>query len=908
MARRTGRLVAATAALLVAATSAAAGAAPGPRSAGAASGSAPCRYPGNVKADRWNAMTTPDGATPPVSVQQLDQDPCDVIAADKAGKRWRSEDAGAHWSLADGTATPRVVTERMQPRARGGALGPVLAVGPVAKDTGVPQVYVSDDDGRTFAASTIGTQPDPIQPPPIPWPVPPLIPIAPTPPPVDTKQPLAMDVSGAVTAVHYTKGVPHPYVYVAGRFADPKPGTEVAPRLLKSNDGGHTFGPVAGAQSLAPTVVAVNPTGQDELWVNDLSHGSGGGAWVSYDGGTTFAQACCADATVRDISVTAAPNGGIVVLLATDKGLLRSLDDGRHWETVVPSAVTAVRTPADDPGTMLVANVDTVVWATGDGGSFTGMRGLPVDCRPEGLRRDDRVPSTFLVRCASTGTTYRLLLTKYGGTLPDPDPDPDPIPDPNPVGGTGRQLAELAEWQLPGSDTWSGTIAFDGTVLYYDLDKKGHIGRVRATDGEPLPDLKVAMDVESLTVDLRRNELIITGIKPAKLYAYDIDSGKTTEIGKAVYHVPSYDAWGDGLSWVPEGWSTMFRRGYGESGKGKKACDIFDDAGFFVTVGGTSTFVASGDGGGYIQNEDDATLVRIDRTCRVLDTFQHRTFSESGNENDAMACDTQTFFPQPAIWIRDSEPGTVTAYGVPFGYCPMPSALRVSGPRTAYGGSAAPICATLANATDGRAGADRGVTISVDGRVAGHGQTDARGRMCLTYVAPLGGAARRQLKVTAAFSGDSALYPSSARDGFPVLNAPPPPPPPPVPQPPAVVPPVPPPPPPPPPPPNPPAQPNPQPGPVQAPQPNPGQVPQAQMQPQAQPMPQGVVVPQRQQQPQLALAHAAKAIEQENAMVAPARRRRAPLDPPVVAALLAMGSAAVAAAARHAPAYARRRP
>src|SRR5205823_1059558 len=81
---------------------------------------------------------------------------------------------------------------------------------------------------------------------------------------------------------------------------------------------------------------------------------------------------------------------------------------------------------------------------------------------------------------------------------------------------------------------------------------------------------------------------------------------------------------------------------------------------------GTSSFVAGGDGGGYIQIEDNSTLFRIDRHCLVMGVFNHHAYSESSNENDAMACDTQTFFPQPAIWIRDSGPGTVTAYGVPF--------------------------------------------------------------------------------------------------------------------------------------------------------------------------------------------------------------------------------------------------
>jgi hypothetical protein len=854
-------------------------------------GSLPCRYPGAMVTDRWVGLSGPPGVTT-ISLQQLDPDPCVLVAADSAGGRWRSTDAGVHWgAISGGVQVRRLLSERLQPRAGTTPMGPVLAVGSAAGDpAGSSHVYVSDDEGVTFtpARLTVGA--------------------AAPPGPLEQLAELQMDLISATTAVRYVDGHPEADVFAAGRISStlvPALPVEGAGTVVKSTDGGKSFVPVDSTRQLVVTAIAVNPTSTNEIWVNDIRPGSGGGgAWVSFDGGGTFKSACCPEATVRDISITAGPDGGIVVLLATDTGLLRSVDDGSSWEKVTDGAYSGVRTPVDDPSTILVAADGLVLMSSGAKTDFKPVPGLPSSCSAGQLRRDDRVPSTFLVDCGHQ--TYRMLLTRYGGHSGPDGPVPGPLPTipggrpPTPV---GRPLTELTRWALPGSNSATGSIAFDGKIIYYDMNKAGDIGRVRASDGFPLEPLRTELAVQSMTVDLRRNELIVTSAN-GSLYALDLVTHKVVVLGTPPTNVASYDSFGDGLSWVPEFGKSMFRRSRTGTGRGTAVCRLnYVPVGTSPVVGESdpSTFVASGDGGGYVQSEDDATIYRLDRNCIVLGTYSHRVFSESSAENDAMACDTQSFFPQPAIWIRDSVPQTVTAYTVPFGYCPMPSRLTVVLPRDVVAGTVTSLCADLVNASNDDVAVNRGVEMSVAGVVVGHGQTDARGRACLPYVAVGGFQGRRDVVVTARFAGDSALYPSSAKATLGVLDSlavppaprqpaalvPPPPPP-------AAV----------------PANPAPNPGPAgapgPAPAPNAANAPAGQMQANSQPVAQGVVAPQRQQQAQLALARAANQIGPEsNQMVAPAQRiRPLPVGLPT-AAVLAMCCVGVAAAVR--PSAARER-
>lgn len=892
IARRTALVgVAVTMASL--AGSAAAIAVPVSTTAGA---SASCLAP-TIAANVWQRLPAPAGATAPVSMQQLDTDPCAMLAADASGRRWRSRDAGVHWTeLTGGPPITQVTTERLQPRVGGVVMGPVLATGPdsTGPASAVPLVSWSGDNGRTFTSAQLSAT---VQ--------------TPTALPDIWSQadvalgPLWMNVESAATAVHFTRGQPQPYVYLAGRAPttiSAAASTNTANVLLKSTDGGRTFHPVASSTPVTPTVVAVDPTSPDVIWVNDIQPGrSGGGAWVSLDGGGSFANVCCANATVSDITITPTSDGGVSVLLATDQGLLRSDDGGSSWKALTGNAISGVRTPPDDPSTFLVQTAAGIEMSTGSKVRFAPVPGLPSGCQPSHLRGDANVPPTFLVDCTETGASYRLLLTRYLGrdasgsgglVLPGAHVPDGQVPGSG-AGATARPLSQLAVWSLPGSDTRSAAVAFDGTSIYYDMRSGGigEVGRIRASDGVFLGVLHTGLGIASMGFDLKRNQLLIATHNNT-LFALDVRTSEMALLGSAPF-LPNYDASFDGLSDVPEGTSTLLRRARTGWQPPSRGCTftnptVASDLNKTVrALNATSTYVAAGDGGGYVQEENDTTLFRISRSCVVTGVYSHRVYSESFNENDAMACDTQSFFPQPVIWIRDADPGTVTAYGVPSGYCPMPSHLALSAPISLYRGSTADVCARLTNATTGLPARFRPVTVRVAGNILGHGQTDSAGVVCLPWVASTVFGVGAALPVRADFTGDSSLYPSQANTtvrvfaGVPplprsallltdvppvgppqlaVLNNP---------------------------------APNPAPNALTAPAPvaNPAPAPvaQGQAQAQSQPLLQGLLVPQREQQPQLVFVRALSQVELDtgNAMVA-TRRHSGPNAP-----VLPLGFAAV---------------
>jgi hypothetical protein len=858
-----------------------------------------CDYPGAHPPESWARL--PEPAAPYASVGMLDRDPCQLLGAAADGTLWHSTNAGEQWSRTSGGGAIRsVLTEGLALASGDRLTGPVLATGDGPAGANDPVVLVSDDEGATFTPAQAGTA-----------------------------APLHARVLSAAAAPHVGNGVRSTYVYLV--VATPASGAGLVPgtppsTLLRSTDGGQTFtslsiagdpkggaGNVHGSGWLAPTVVAINPTAQDEVWINSTDPAGGGGAWMSIDGGQTFNLTCCADFVVRDIALTPMGAGYVQVLLATDKGVVRSTDGGQTWARFAGSAPSyGVRTPPDDPATILSATAHGVERATGPAYHFTPMTGTPTSCQATGLRRTAVVPPTFLLDCGASVGTYRLTLSRYnghnhdsgGGTPPPPPPYVDcggfcPTAVPR-----GRPLAELATWHLPGATAKSGAIAFDGTNIVYDMQNpdvrvthQWQVGRIHAKDGTPQPSLVwpyTTGGIDSLTVDLRRNQLLVgefakpdsfDGSYRSDLHAYDLATLKIRDLGHISYHVPTYDAASDQLSWIPEG-------DFGPSARltrtttypptptgridGKASCSVASPPTVKFERDQVSTFVASGDGGGYIQDEDDATLFRIDRTCRITGVYNHRKYSES-YENDAMACDTQTFFPQAAIWIRDSIPQTATAYAVPFGYCPMPSALALTGPSLLQQGQGTQLCTHLINHTTGAPAALKSVVISVAGVVVGRGETDGKGDVCVPYVAHVGPAARRLDTVTARFVGDSALLGSVASAPIVVVKnllLPPPP------VPPIAVAPVPP---PPPPPPVIPAQPvanviN-APAVAQAPAPN---VAQAAMG-QTQPVSNAVMVAQRQEEPQLVFARAATALQQEvavdDAMSALPVRHRTPYQP-----------------------------
>jgi hypothetical protein len=806
----------------------------------------------------WRRVTAPPQSTQPVSLQQLDSDPRRMLAADGGGRRWASEDCGVHWTST--SQEPRlnsVFTEGLRPRAgrvRVGGLLAGAAANLAANNPALGQVYASLDEGATFAPSRLLIAAG-------------LLEAART---VD----LHGEVLSAATAVNYGDGHGAPVTYVTARLfqngALPLPGT-ASPALLKSIDGGLTFTILNSKPAVTPTVVAVSPTSTDEIWANSPQvDGGPGGVWLSSDGGQTFSLKCCAEAAVRDIAVVPASDGGSVVLLATDQGLKRSVDSGTSWDAVTSAPATGIRTAPDDPSTMVLQRPGGIDWTTGASGSFRPLGGLPSGCTPTALRRTDTIPPTFLVTCAGSGAAYRLRLTGYASpptvTVPPPLPPPPPCSqvstDQTSCDVTAAPLKQNATWALPGANPDSGAVAFSGTSVYYDMKRPGDIGEVRTEDGRFLRTVHAKTDVFSLSFDLKRNQLLITS-RTGKFFGLSVATSKLVALRDTVYKAPSYDSGHDGLLWLDEYRRALYRGSLTGVDPGRRVCSWTD-----IADGGSqpSNFVASGDGGGYVQDEDDRLLFRLDRHCAVTARFSHRKYSESRLENDSMACDTQSYFPKAAVWIRDSDVGSVTSYEVPFGYCPMPSKLHITGPTTVQPGSTSTLCARLTNATTGLPISHRGVILTVAKQILLHQETGVSGEVCSAWTAPASRVSALPVPVTADFNGDTSLYPAHAtaevRVVVPSVSVPPT-----IHQPVVILPP-----PPPPPPPVTPPNPVPAAGGAAAPAQANAIQGQAQAQAQGQGVGQAVVVPERQQAPQLALARAVNEIGVDgNAMTRPGR-------------------------------------
>lgn len=792
--------------------------------------------------DRWSRVSSPPGATLG-SVQQLDRSPCVLVGADTNGGVWRSSDGGRKWVRgAAGTALNRVFAERLA-RAGAGAVGQeVLATG-AASPAGGAKVYYSADGGSTFAPSKVAGATA----------------IA------DLRSVAAGSTSGAAT---YALAELSSGVAGIGAAALPVAGTTPDTVLLRSDDEGRSFSAVPATSALFASVLAVSPADPRQIWVNDTRPGGSaagvvGGAWLSDDGGQSFAQACCADRLVNDIALAQSPNGAVSALLATDSGVVRT--DGYGVVTATLGDATAylgVRPLSGGAG--VLAETPTSVEAI-DGSAVKVTEGLPDGCAPRGLRVDNLAPSSFLVDCSHTGGTYRLVWD--GSSLAGPSHRSNPQAPPSASGAlvtAPLPLVPLDTVVLPNAGSTGAAIAFDGTTLYYDTTKDGYVGRINARTHADEGVLDVGVGDWGLSMDLRRNRLLITTSwsNEGSLVAYDLATHTSRSLGNEPDKAASYDASDDGLTFVREDGSTLYKATLtGGPTHVQGVCSL-------LPAPDTSFSVATGDGGVYVQDEDDRTVYRFGPppTCPLLGVYVHRTNSE-GKENDTGACDSQTFFPQSAIWIRDATIGSATAYAVPSGYCPMPSALTLSAPARASAGTTSQVCAHLTNRTTRRAAADRVVSLFTAGRPFGQAVTDPTGTACWSFPMP----GRRSVPLLATFAGDAGLYPARAAGAIALavpLAAPPHPPtralfaPPPA---------------------APPAAPGgtgPQLTSPQEPVPVPGQiqVAQGQAQSQAQPVSHAVVVAQRQTQPQLSLALAQSQLNQaEQHLMVGVRRPSTPI-------------------------------
>lgn len=819
----------------------------------AAPTSAGCAPVAGAPGGRWSAVGTPPGVSM-TGIGQADTDPCNLIGVDANHLVWRSGDGGGTWRRDVGAPKlTRLVTERLGHAGSAAGNQLVLASGPVATTvTGdVDEVYASSDGGAHFAPATTGGGAS-----------------------------LLGDVVAAAAGA--TNDSP---VFAIVKVAPPtaaSPVTSPSPAptqrnvLFVSADGGRSFAAAPGAASLDPTAVAIDPSNGD-VYVGDGS--PQGGAWSSSDGGRTFGQVCCSTTTdVRDVTVIQDAGGTVAVLLATDRGVLRSTDRGENWRGISGQPAVGVRTPPDDAAHVVVATQSGVAILSSSGA--VPMPGLPATCAPNALRSDAASTAVFLADCAGRAATYRwrwsAAASRAGAGIPVPA-------TPSSLLGAGLPgalplIPLRAPVPLPDADTGSAALAFDGTSLYYKTIDQGSVGRVNATTGVPAQELSLGQNVFGLTFDLRRNQLLFTTGMVAnadELVAYDVARQSIRVLAPTPDKAPSYDAAIDGISYIPEGGQELYRdtRTGGADGA-HLTCTVRQQM-------LTSSYVAAGDGGGYVEAEDDSTIFRVGPppACAVLGVYAHRTYSESLEENDSLPCDAQTFFPRVAIWIEDSATGSATPYAVPSGYCPMPSRLVVHAPATIRVGATATVCAQLTNATTHHPVAGRVVSVFAAGALLARGSSDRDGNVCSALPTGVLGTA----PLSAAFAGDASLLPSRASGAMTVLGvvtraaprravvAVPPPPPPPIPA-------------------APPA------GAPDAPAGgasavSPLQAAQGQAQSQAQSMAHPAVAAQRQTQPQLSLALAQQQLntaEQTHAMVAPRRRDVAnelPLAAGVVTAL-----------------------
>jgi hypothetical protein len=578
--------------------------------------------------------------------------------------------------------------------------------------------------------------------------------------------------------------------------------------LYESTDEGRSFTAVAGASGL-PATAALLDAGQPSRWWLGTG-GPAGALLVSEDAGTTFTPVSAG--AVTGLASSRLAGGGSELMAATSDGLRVTRDGGQSVaQHLKGTPLAGVALEWQHPSAAML--LTTSVLRTSNTGvtSRPQAAGLPASCNPSDLRRDRSIPSVFLVSCAD-GSTWRYRSDGTDLTATDmPDGSgaglAPPLAAPVPV-----KMRELGRWKLPEPGTRrDGSIASDGTVLFYaDKGQKGVVHRMVARTGKPLPDLRTGMKhaVGHLAYDANRDQLLMLDSAlvvwelplrngrlrklfhaPLSGYSEEDDEQSSNDNGTLFYGAMSYDSATDHLLFANDGSDSFVE--YDRAGHQQRECASLGLANVVPVRLGGGTYessiaglVATGDGLVYVEAEDDSTVVRIDRSCRVLATFQHEYFSEAPEENDGIACDTTTF-DEPAIWLRDAVEARVVAYSVEAGYCALPASVSVKAPAGVATGESGRVCSRLWLTAKGRPLAGQRVDLLVAGRGIGSPVTDRQGRACATYRplpreagAGTGTASARQ-PVLAAFLGTPAFRPASARASLVVSRQAPPAPPPP---------------------------------------------------------------------------------------------------------------------------------
>jgi photosystem II stability/assembly factor-like uncharacterized protein len=584
------------------------------------------------------------------------------------------------------------------------------------------------------------------------------------------------------------------------------PPVAVGAALYESTDGGASFSAVDDATGLAVTAAAFDAVVTDRWWLG--VGGPAGGLFVTTDGGATFSPVARGD--VHDLATSALAGGGSEVVAATADGLLVSRDGGNSVTTkLAGTAVDELALEWHHPSAALLL-AGTVRRTSDAGGTARGQAtGLPADCSPHELRRDRSVPSVFLVGCAD-GRTWRYRSDGTDLTSTDwPDNGSGSLLPGAPLPSTPMRV--LRRLTITNSrSTADGSIAFDGTVLYYtDHNLSGRVHRMLASTGAALPDLRIGVTraIGHVAYDANRDALLVLD-KAFVVWSVSLRTGAVTKLFHAplsgrsedddaetdqFYGAMSYDSATDRLLFANDQSDSFYE--YDREGRERHACPSLGLPSLITVNGSNGTgnrasiagLVATGDGLVYVEAEDDSTVVRIDRSCHVLAQYTHEFFTEATNENDALACDTTTF-DEPAVWLRDAQHMRIVAFSVDAGYCALPSGVSVTAPDSVATGGSGRVCATLRSRAKGTPLPGQHVDLLVAGRGIGSPVTDRHGRACTDYV-PLAAEAgagtassTARQPVLAAFLGTPAYRPASARASLLVSRAvvPPAPPPPPV--------------------------------------------------------------------------------------------------------------------------------
>jgi len=698
-----------------------------------AHGSASCLAAAETR-NSWHHVPTPVAGA---SVAADAEDPCTLTAAASDGRTWSSSDGGATWT-ADGT-----VPVHVRLAFRDGLPADVVIA--VAEGAGL---YVSRNDGKTWTAAT--------------------------------------GMSDVTVAAVASDNSNRAAVWAVGAHTAPVSALGQAPTgsVFSSTDGGSTWVEDARGLPIHPTTVGRVGAPYNAVFANDDKTSE---LWERSDTGT-FAPSY--DKPVTSVAVSPLKGGGSELYAAGPNGVVSSRDGGTTFSTMAKTASTYVAPEYNHFTAFLYVSNGIVRRSTTGGRSSHAVNaGLPSDCAPTSLVSDHGDPSTFLVRCDS-GATYRYR--SDGSDLSDLDT----VTSDTSGGGAGsllppipQPMQQLAMRTLPGGQGDSASIAFDGTFLYYARGgQHGVVHRIVAATGAKAPDIlmpKFRHAIIALTYDSKRHQLYLAADNSDTL-DLSLRTGKLVRLFHGPFNSPcsgclpggsfTYDAGSDEFVWIGD--RDISPKFFDRTGRLRRTCTMsYSGGGLIFTAGATSgslaAIVASGDGGLYGEDEDDSTVYRLDASCHVTALYQHAAVSEAPNENDAMACDT-TSFAQPAIWIRDGEAGTATAYAVPDGYCALATTMTVTAPVSVTTGSAGIVCAHLRRLGTGATLPDMPVQLFVANRLIGASPTDATGSACAPYRPTPEEAGRRSTTaatvsthqrqpVVGTFLGTKAYRPASAR-------------------------------------------------------------------------------------------------------------------------------------------------